>query len=1359
MSTKLHTRLDYDVDSNLQKKSLDSEFLSAIPNDIENNLRVNPVLEGIIFTHLSSIPLISQTLPLLKESTPLDTSPTRPDGYIKATSLLEDKIFTGRSIESVLEKPSAPKKYVGPREEDESETQNTILVWDRNHSETIPTISTESQTDTNLNQSVNNILVRGENDFFSRRVQESSTVTFEDNILIGINVFLNDPTLTRSIISDFDSLSINGAVISLEEDNTFSYQPARDFNGSDSFSFTILDINGQAQTSTINITVIAVSDGSPVSRDDSLSTNEDSSIFFNPTDNDTLTDEASIFSFDSNSLNGASITSFNSGTFLYTPLPNYNGIDTFTYTLLDSDGQTDSATVTVAVFPVSDESPDAVDDNLFILEDEGISSVDVTQNDRLSDEAFITSFDTLSAEGAVVTLLSDGSFSYSQSENYNGIDSFTYTLLDSDGQTDTATVTIVVSPVSDGTPEAINDNLIAREDTTLIHIDPTANDLLPDEASLINFDELSLQGGTVTQSLDGTLSYTPSADFNGIDSFTYNIVDSDGQTDTAIVNINVASVNDAPVNNITEQVSVARNGLLAFNQTDTALVTISDVDNNIISTTISVTHGVLNIEAVEANLFGNGSNNISIFGTQAEINNALNLLSYQPDVDFGGFDTLTITTQDNQEGIDEDTLSIRVEVDANPVTFNTTTTPSSTGLILTRYANNSVYSTQDSSIENSQTIEQDISNGINTTANSASRATRGLGALVQSTVITEDNSLTFSNETGDVLSLTGLIYLEANNEYRFVGTRDDALYIELGGQTLVETSGNSSGNFSTRVNDNNNRITESTLTPTVSGYYTLEIYAANLFGSGEVAINLSVNNTDFTLSADNFSFYANATEVIAAGGRIHSFAANTSINGSNDGGYFAENSEVDTVGIEGQVINLSNFSLISDPNDQLINLNFDIPTGATLFDNNGNTFTSTLANSIVDVIGGGWSLTSLSLLLPNSSAEDIINIPVTAVTQSISLNTETTSTTLSIGILPTDFEGSIDSDIISNPSSDALITGSGFNDLLNASASDTDNAVVLGLDGNDTLIGNNGNNTLFGGTGDDVIIAGLGEDFIFGGTGSDRLSGGDDNDTDHFIWLSSDSDGSRDVITDFTTGVDGDIIDLSDLLTGESSETLSNFLQINDSTISVDSNGDGSGFNDAFIQLDGLDINSLSELSSYNIIYDAGRSILRGSTTQDTITGREFNGLTTNEDFYGNGGGDNLFGNGGADRYFFESNDFSEFIPTLEQPTSTATVRIQDLFTFGIYDGSSEVDAVDFSDILVGENIDNINNYLTINTRFSFGGTLLEIDINGDNSGTDFSLHIKQDNLDIEAELGYTNDVEQLEILQLLINNGNIVID
>lgn len=1189
--------------------------------------------------------------------------------------------------------------------------------------------------------------------------------TQEDTAIEAINVIANDTIIDEASVVEYDVESANGGQISQTAPGIFSYAPAPNFHGVDTFTYTLQDTDGETSSATINITVTPVDDGAPSANDDAFNTLEDTALeAINVIANDTIIDEASVVGYDAESVNGGQILHISPGIFTYTPALNFNGTDTFTYTLQDTDGETSSATINITVTPVTDGTPIAKSDELSTLEDTHINVFNVIANDLIFDDAIIVAYDNESENGGLISQRSPETFSYTPAPNYYGVDTFTYTLRDSDGEVAHGTISITVEAIDDGTPSATNDNTTIDEDSSQV-IDILSNDNLLDGAYIDSIDNLSAHGGQIIQNIDHTITYVPTENYHGIDTFTYTIKDNDGQTSTATVTVTVNSINDVPVNTVTESVVVPRNGTLLFNESTGYVLSIGDVDHNITEVTVSVTHGTLTITGDDATVTNNNTNTISITGTQADINQALNTLQYQPNNHFGGFDELILTTQDSDGDIDRDSVSIKVQVDAEAAVFNNdTTSPASTGLVAHQYATNSVYSSDHPAIDDASTIKEDIDHSGQEPA-TQSRSIQGVGALAQTTTIDQTNSIALNSENGNVYTLKGLVYLEEGSLYRFSGDRDDALYIELGGQQMVNTYGNSSGKFSTFVDDKTKNIhdikniVENDFTPTTSGYYTLEVYAANLVGIGGIALNLSVNNTDYILSAENFSLYTNAYEIIQAGGVLESFTANTNEEGNPQGGYFAHNNNAHAIGIEGQDVTLHNFSVRPESEDELTSLIINVPINATLYDTEGNIFLSQAGHTSIDIIANHWTLNGLHIALPDAVAGDQVNLHVTATTQSISLDTTETASIFSINILPIDFIGNIESDIstIAATGDDILITGSGFDDTLHAESSG--NSIIIGRDGNDHITGNDGDNTLYGGKGNDHIIAGAGSDIIFSGLGSDTLDGGDDTDVDHFIWLESDDDASTDTLTNFIYGVGGDLIDLHDLLDGETSETINNFITFSDSTLHIDTNGDGSGFTDLSIKIENIGDVSLDDLLAHNIVIDTGRTILRGDIDGDNIYGRAFNGVTTNEDFYGGGSGDNFWGNGGADRYIIEASDNLEYVFDPATLNTQSTMRVQDFFTFGLYDGISEVDALDLHDVLIGEEYNTIDNYLSINTHFSFGGVYFNVDINGDGSGTDFYIHLKQDNLDIEAELGYTDDTQQLEILQLLIDNGNIVID
>ncbi len=122
-----------------------------------------------------------------------------------------------------------------------------------------------------------------------------------------------------------------------------------------------------------------------------------------------------------------------------------------------------------------------------------------------------------------------------------------------------------------------------------------------------------------------------------------------------------------------------------------------------------------------------------------------------------------------------------------------------------------------------------------------------------------------------------------------------------------------------------------------------------------------------------------------------------------------------------------------------------------------------------------------------------------------------------------------------------------------------------------------GNDLIDGGAGDDLIFGQEGDDIIVGGSGDDTMDGG--SGADSFVWTADSGGGESDTVIGFD-GAEGDSLNLSALLTGEDSTAgggaLAAFLEVTsdgtDTTIAVDANGDGSGYTDVTITLQGVDL-------------------------------------------------------------------------------------------------------------------------------------------------------------------------------------------
>jgi hypothetical protein len=409
-------------------------------------------------------------------------------------------------------------------------------------------------------------------------------------------------------------------------------------------------------------TLVAPGNSAPVAQDDATSTIEDTpvTILVRSNDSDPDNDPLTITAV-TQGANG-SVAIDPSGTVTYTPGANWSGSDAFTYTVTDSYGLTDSAAVTVTVYPVNDP-PDAVDDSATTSEDTPVT-IAVKANDTDPEgNALVVSAVPVTAHGTLV-INANGTITYTSNANFHGTDTFVYFVNDSETTYlyDQATVTVTVTPVNDP-PDAVNDTATVNEDAA-ISVPVLVNDTDPEGATL--------QVTAVTQGAHGTVSimdggrqvaYWPAADYSGTDSFTYTISDGDGGTDTATVDVTVTPVNDPP-DAVNDAATTAEDTAVtvAVKTNDT------DPDGDALTVT-SVTQG------------SKGSSSINAGGT----------VTYTPNANANGSDSFTYTISDGHGGSDTATVNVTITAvnDAPNAVNDTAATNEDTPVTIAVLANDS----------------------------------------------------------------------------------------------------------------------------------------------------------------------------------------------------------------------------------------------------------------------------------------------------------------------------------------------------------------------------------------------------------------------------------------------------------------------------------------------------------------------------------------------------------------------------------------------------------------------------------------------------------------------------------------------
>jgi hypothetical protein len=165
-----------------------------------------------------------------------------------------------------------------------------------------------------------------------------------------------------------------------------------------------------------------------------------------------------------------------------------------------------------------------------------------------------------------------------------------------------------------------------------------------------------------------TLTYSPTANYNGSDTVEMTVFDGTHETST-VLNITVTSVNDAPILTVPGAQTVDEDDTL-----DITGISVADVDaTNITVTNLSVTNGTLSLAQLTGLSFttgdGTGDAVMAFSGTKSNVNAAIATITYAPTGDYNGPDTLSITVSDGSL-TDTDTVSITVTPVADGPTIN-----------------------------------------------------------------------------------------------------------------------------------------------------------------------------------------------------------------------------------------------------------------------------------------------------------------------------------------------------------------------------------------------------------------------------------------------------------------------------------------------------------------------------------------------------------------------------------------------------------------------------------------------------------------------------------------------------------------
>jgi PKD repeat protein len=405
---------------------------------------------------------------------------------------------------------------------------------------------------------------------------------------------------------------------------TVTYTPDAGFTGRDSFTFRASDGKLDSNAATVAIDV-GSGNRPPVATDVSVSLDEDTSREVTLAASD-LDGHAPTFEIVAAPAHG-SLGAVSANKVTYTPAPEYNGADSFTFRANDGTADSNLATVSITVRRVNDE-PIARDDEAATDEDTAleIPTAELLANDSDLDGDALSVTGVPDAEHGTVEW-TGGVVTFTPAPDYHGPGSFRYNVSDGNGGSATARVAVAVNPVNDR-PIASDVSVETAEDTAKA----LTLDAADADADLLAF---AIVDGPRHGALSGSgasRTYTPDPDYHGPDSLTFRASDSTASSNVATVQITVTPVNDAPV--------VADGSITTYKEIGTTIeLSGSDRDGDALQFTI-----------------GSGPAHGTLTGTAPR-------LTYTPDAGFVGSDEVRFSVSDGSASSRTATVLIDV-VDA-----------------------------------------------------------------------------------------------------------------------------------------------------------------------------------------------------------------------------------------------------------------------------------------------------------------------------------------------------------------------------------------------------------------------------------------------------------------------------------------------------------------------------------------------------------------------------------------------------------------------------------------------------------------------------------------------------------------------
>ena len=330
--------------------------------------------------------------------------------------------------------------------------------------------------------------------------------------------------------------------------------------------------------------------------------------------------------------NNINISSNNTNTYLLGQDDVNNRISvTLLYRGLNNKNYSFTSILTPPILNVND-APITKDINTFMNEDEGTIEIELQGNDIDGDNLIYII--TVPPSNGNYNLIGNKLF-YTPNENYNGNDLIIYRATDNKLFSNESIINITIHPINDN---PVTNNVIKslHEDDKNVLINLLTNDIDNDNLTY-HIQDKPKNGNAIV--INKIINYTPNPNYNGSDSITYYVNDGIVNSNISTINLTIYENNDAP---ITENIDISMNENGENGGTAYIVLQGSDIDNSDLAYIIvnEPNHGTYTLTD--------------------------NIVSYTPDENYNGSDTITYKANDGH--LDSNISTINIYINNTPVT-------------------------------------------------------------------------------------------------------------------------------------------------------------------------------------------------------------------------------------------------------------------------------------------------------------------------------------------------------------------------------------------------------------------------------------------------------------------------------------------------------------------------------------------------------------------------------------------------------------------------------------------------------------------------------------------------------------------